>query len=278
MPHFDARVLAVEDNPVNQELVRLLLENLGCRVTLANNGQEAVEVFTNTPLDDLYDPVAVILMDLQMPVMDGFAATAAIRAHEAETDRHRHIPIIALTANALEGDRERCLEARMDDYLTKPFTQRQLADTLTRWLPTTQMGDTIELPQSAIIHTPSSEREPMTEILDYAALERITALQRAGAPSILGRVIELYLDSAPKNMASIRASIEPWNPSQLEHAAHSLKSSSANVGARTVSEYCRQLELMGRELRETHARETLVALEKAYAAASRALREEMAKV
>jgi len=281
LPRFDARILAVEDNPVNQELVRLLLENLGCRVTLAANGKEAVDTFTGTPLDELYDPFAAVLMDVQMPIMDGFAATAAIRAYESEFVEGKRVPIIALTANALEGDRERCLKAQMDDYLAKPFSQRQLATTLAQWLP--QVGSSPDGTQE--IETKlgtNTQAAPVytggAVILDPLALGRISALQRDGAPSVLGRVIELYFESAPVAMSEIREAVEGWNPSRLEHAAHSLKSSSANLGAAQMVELCRELELMGRERRVETADPMLRALEIAYRSTRAALDQERRKL
>ena len=280
LPRFNARVLVVEDNAVNQELVRLLLENLGVRVTLAGNGQEAIDTFTGTPLDELYDPFDAILMDIQMPIVDGFAATAAIRAYESEFVLSKRIPIIALTANALEGDRERCLDAQMDDYLAKPFSQRQLATTLSNWLAPVKTGETQEVPylpsldQTQELPVPPAQMSP----LDQAALARISALQRPDKPSVLGRVIDLYLNAAPTLVAQIRDAVESWNPGQLEHAAHSLKSSSANLGAQAVVELCRELELMGREQRVENAKPTFQALQTAFIAAAAALDAERAKL
>jgi CheY-like chemotaxis protein len=121
------RVLLVEDNPVNQKLARYYLERLGCEVELAENGQEAVTLCASR----FYHAV---LMDCQMPEMDGFTATALIRRNEAGASR---VPIIALTANAMEGDRERCLDSGMDDYLVKPLKSEDLASALDRWFSTT---------------------------------------------------------------------------------------------------------------------------------------------
>ena len=135
---FDAHLLLAEDNPVNQEVARNMLENIGCRVEVVDNGREAVAAASRTRFD-------LILMDCQMPRMDGYQATESIRRREeAENEPGNRLPIIALTAHAMEGDRERCLAAGMDDYLAKPFTQKQLAEVLERWLKSSRGFDTEE--------------------------------------------------------------------------------------------------------------------------------------
>jgi CheY-like chemotaxis protein len=132
-----ARVLLVEDNQVNRTIAVKMLQALGCTVSLACDGRQALEAAKSRQFD-------LVLMDCQMPVMDGFEATRAIRAHEAESTVDlaapnagpRHVPIVALTANAIAGDRERCLASGMDDYLAKPFKREQLRAVLARWLET----------------------------------------------------------------------------------------------------------------------------------------------
>jgi CheY-like chemotaxis protein len=119
-----ARVLVVEDNVINQKVVVRLLEKLGCRIDVAANGQEAVSMLTQLAY-------ALVFMDCQMPEMDGFAATAVIRQREARSGQH--IPIIAMTANAMQGDRERCLAAGMDDYVSKPVKYDELVAMLRKW-------------------------------------------------------------------------------------------------------------------------------------------------
>jgi CheY-like chemotaxis protein len=121
------RLLLVEDNPVNQKVALVNLKKLGFDVQVAGNGREALIALAGNRFD-------LILMDCQMPEMDGFEATRAIRQRE-EQSAARRVPIVALTANALEGDREQCISVGMDDYLTKPFKQEQLREVLDRWLP-----------------------------------------------------------------------------------------------------------------------------------------------
>jgi len=124
---FSARVLLVEDNPINQKLARIMLGRLGVEVVVAADGQEAVAACVASTFD-------LVFMDCQMPVMDGYEATAAIRAHETQTGRSR-LPILAMTANAMSGDRERCLASGMDDHIPKPVREHQLVEALQRWLP-----------------------------------------------------------------------------------------------------------------------------------------------
>ena len=119
-------MLLAEDNAINRQVAVTMLERAGYAVQIAENGVQAVKASTHDGFD-------LVLMDWQMPEMDGFAATAAIRALEAEDSARRHLPIVALTANAMEGDRERCLSAGFDDYLAKPFRQQDLLATVQRW-------------------------------------------------------------------------------------------------------------------------------------------------
>jgi len=123
---FSARVLLAEDNPVNQEVACEMLASLGCQIDRAVNGEEAVAMASQSTY-------ALILMDCQMPGMDGLAATRAIRAYEADQQRPR-TPVVALTAHSAEEDRQQCLAIGMDDYLSKPFSQEALAHILRRWL------------------------------------------------------------------------------------------------------------------------------------------------
>jgi len=244
---FAARVLVAEDNPVNQELATTLLENLGCQVEVVGNGRAAIERVTASAFDQINRPIDLVLMDMQMPEVDGLEATAAIRASAAQ-EGGRRLPIIALTANALDGDRERCLAAGMDDYLAKPFTQKQLTRALARWLPLDATGPAV--PAAAPNPVVGGGRRPGGEaatagVLDEKALSRIRAMQREGAPSVLLRVIDIFLGAAPKLLAQMRAAVAGDDPLQLCRAAHSLKSSSANLGATSLSALCRELEAMG---------------------------------
>ena len=274
-PRFAGRILVAEDNPVNQEMALAVLDVLGCQAEVAANGQEAVEAVARTGYD-------LILMDCQMPVLDGFAATAAIRRWEQAQGRPR-LPIIALTANIVKGFREQCLAVGMDDYLSKPFEQEQLAALLEHWLPAT----------SAVIQTPTAPAavalasggeaaapaepspapapEPTASPLDERALAQIRALQRPGAPDLLGKIIGLYLESSAGLLQQVRDAVAGENGEALRLAAHSLKSSSANLGATQLVAACKELEQRGRERRLEGTADLLQALETHYLRAREAL-------
>ncbi|MEO8628056.1 MAG: response regulator, partial [Betaproteobacteria bacterium] len=227
-----AHVLLVEDHPVNQIVAQKMLEALGCTVTLAANGHEAIAARWRHPID-------VILMDCQMPEMDGYTASRALRQREQETKAPR-LPIVALTANALEGDRERCLDAGMDDYLTKPFRRDTLRAMLARWVGDSQNVSTAQDPEIDVSGTED------TPAVDTAALDAIRALANESAPDLLEQVVRLYLEAGPRLLDGLRSGMATGDKHAVRAAAHSLKSSSANVGARHLAELCKQLELASR--------------------------------
>ncbi|MCC6139479.1 MAG: response regulator [Nitrospira sp.] len=222
------RVLLVEDTAVNREVGIGMLELLGHRVDVAEHGLQAVEATAHTPYD-------VVLMDCQMPVMDGFSATGAIRERERSSDSARRLPIIALTAHAVEGDRERCLSAGMDDYLTKPFTLRQLQDLLARWHPAQDA-----LPDR--LHEPERTVPPIDAAIDTAAWDAIRALQRPDRPNLLHKTITLYLAHSQSLLDQLQQTLtEPDIPS-VQMAAHTIKSSSAQLGAHRLAQLCKEIE------------------------------------
>jgi CheY-like chemotaxis protein len=168
-------------------------------------------------------------MDCQMPVMDGLTATAEIRRREAHSAASR-VPVIALTANAMEGDRERCLAAGMDDFLSKPFTQQQLANVLNRWL---------------VVRTAGAEPErrgaPVEPLVDAAVLRNIAALAR---PELLESLIDLYLTHSPRLLANIEAAAASRQPEALAGALHTLRSSTANLGGARLAAATTECELL----------------------------------
>ena len=202
-----ARVLLAEDNPVNREVAEATLKRLGHRVETASNGQEVLAALDR----DCFD---LVLMDLQMPEMDGFEAAALIRRKEQGTGCH--MPIIALTAHALEGDRERCLAAGMDDYLAKPLRRRDLTRALERWLPAPP--PTVTAKQPAPSPEPAFDRSRFLQ-----EVEQNTALVR--------RMASLYFEHAPQLRDHIRASVRAGDWSAVEKPLHKLKGSLSQFAA-----------------------------------------------
>ncbi len=244
------KVLVVEDSIVNQDVATAMLNDLGLQVEVASSGKEAVTAFSKRVSDRFYKPgdgFELILMDCQMPDMDGFAATADIRRKEASIDPAAgwcRMPIIALTANAMLGDRERCLAAGMDDYLSKPFSQQELHAALQRWLPAQ--------PAAAMARR-APEPEPASRdagaeiaVLDTKALDQIRALQRPGAPDILKKVIGSFLTEAPKLFDALRDAVARNDWAAIQSAAHICKSTSANLGALKLAGLCGELERQAR--------------------------------
>jgi two-component system sensor histidine kinase/response regulator len=236
------RVLLVEDNPVNREVALAMLGQFGCEVEVANNGLKAVEALQRASYD-------VLLMDCQMPVMDGYEATAQIRRREAAEGAGHRVPIVALTANAVEGDRERCLAADMDDYLSKPFTQAALKDALERWIDAGAEGEDMDenaRDANAATPAPEASADSGAPALDLAAIERLRELESSQHPTLVADVMRAYADNSHELMDELTAAVEEQSADRIDQAAHALKSSSRNVGAQPLGALCEALETMGR--------------------------------
>jgi two-component system, sensor histidine kinase and response regulator len=248
-------VLLAEDNGVNQFVARKMFNLMGCPFEIVANGQLALEAVQGGGYD-------IVLMDCQMPVLDGYAATRAIRRWEAEQADGRRVPIIALTANALVGDADLCLAAGMDDHLPKPYTRDQLASTMARWLP----ADMVELahreraaaPVAAPAAAPS---ETEAVVLNQRALDNIRALDPDGSEHVLAEAVGIYLDEAPVQLDALAAAVAAGDCGEVCRLAHALKSASQNVGASQMGELCRQMEQIGKAGTPDPARALLPALQ-----------------
>ena len=226
------RVLLVEDNEVNLELSRILLQLEGCEVTPATDGRKGVEAFRNGTFN-------MVFMDCQMPEMDGFEATAAIRAIEAGSSRHT--PIIAVTASAIEGDRERCLRAGMDDYLAKPVSRHAIQTMLTRW-----RSDKIH--NSDDPETRTEEYAPEKEaMLSEAVLTGLRDLENEADGGIVQRLMSGFLHSSPELLDDLRRGSAARDAGAIRAAAHTLKSASRVIGALALSARCATLEALAHE-------------------------------
>ncbi len=242
-----AQILLAEDNEVNQEVATAMLESLGCRVHVARNGRLAVERIERERFD-------IVLMDCQMPELDGFEATARIRAWESQPPdddaavaRRTRIPIVALTAHAMPGDRERCLRAGMDDHVTKPFSRDELAAVIERWLPAGRpAAQPIADLAAAEPWADESSADPPGAVLDQATLDQLAALSGAQGSAFIERVFATYLETSLPLGGEIRQALTRNDAPELARAAHKLKSSSAQIGALRVARLCERLEAMGR--------------------------------
>jgi PAS domain S-box-containing protein len=220
VPDFVARVLVAEDNPVNQLVIQGMLDKRGYASDIVANGREALDQLAR-------GGHAAVLMDVQMPELDGIEATARIRAQE---DDGQHLPIIAMTASAMEGDRERFLEAGMDDYITKPLRPDQLDAVLERWL-----GGAPTPPPAAATNGAAGD------LIDAGRVERF----QIDYPEIADRLVALFADTTPPLIEQLSNAVHAGDDDAVRKLAHKLKGSCQNVGATRMATLCRQLEEPG---------------------------------
>jgi PAS domain S-box-containing protein len=242
------QVLLAEDNQVNQLVATRILEKIGHQVTVVSNGREAVSAAKSGKFD-------VIAMDVQMPEMDGLQATAEIRRWERTTGTH--IPIIAMTAHAMKGDRERCLEAGMDSYTSKPIRIEELEQAITTLVPKSSINSPTPKNSEA---TKSIDREALLEGLD-------------GDRRLLNKVVRLFLDDYPQRLAEIKEAIHRHDANGLAKAAHALKGSVGNFAAMKAVAFAQRLETMGRNRKLQTARDECIALESELELVSKELRK-----
>jgi two-component system, sensor histidine kinase and response regulator len=234
------RVLIAEDNESNLIVARAHMERTGLNVTAAADGQEALDLLAKEQFD-------LVLMDCHMPVLDGFEATRQLRERELETGQH--VPVVALTANAMQGDRERCLAVGMDDYLAKPYSGEEINAVLQRWLPPERRQDALSEP---IKLSPLEEPSP----LDPTALDKIRVLSPDKADELVAQLSRAYLKAGVREMANLEEALLDDDAERVAKAAHALKSSSFNVGADSFGEALRKIEELSRggELAEVRQR------------------------
>ena len=234
------RILVAEDNAVNQAVIMRVLQKMGHTPVLAQNGKEAVALASAEEFD-------LVFMDVQMPEMDGLAATAAIR--ESEKNSGTHLPIFAMTAHAMKGDRERCLEAGMDGYITKPVRFSDIEQTL-----------------AGLIRTKPAE--------EAASWNRAEALDRIGGDEeLLQELCHIFLEESPKLLQRLRQAVAAGDTDGVMRAAHSLKGEAGYLGADGTSHAARQLEEMGQNKDLSRASDTLAALEREIASLHLDLRD-----
>ncbi len=254
-------VLLVEDDPVNRDVVTTMLNGLNCTVAVVSDGQEAVSIVNKQSFD-------VIFMDCEMPVMDGFLAASHIKEGGSQ---NANTPIVALTANAMPGDRERCLEAGMEDYLSKPVRRIQLSKILEKWAgistgvletPSNVVEMKIKKPdivlaESSTTTSDTSEDQQQDQesqsaeadgtassaiVINEKALGKIRELQRPGKDDLLTKVVRLYFDKTPSQIDELNAAVAKEDYSAVKALVHGMKSSSAYLGAEQLAATCAEIE------------------------------------
>jgi PAS domain S-box-containing protein len=246
-PQPGARILVVEDNPVNREVALQMLRKLDCRPEFAEEAESALALLEKKKFD-------LVLMDCQLPGVDGFQATHRIR--ERERAGRKRLPIVAMTANAMQGDRERCLQSGMDDYVAKPIELEVLGQVLARWVPASPAR------------------------LDRSSLEKLRALRSPGRPDFLKDMASVFFAATPGRLDKMRAAVSEKDLRSVAREAHIVKSSSASLGAGRMAELSRKLEELGEAPRSERAslgsaRSLLKSLEREFASVKLALEKEL---
>ncbi|MEC4674401.1 MAG: response regulator, partial [Nitrospirota bacterium] len=224
----DIRILLAEDHQVNQEIVRAMAEHLHFHLDIVDDGQRAIDALIHQTYD-------LVLMDWQMPELDGLSACTRIRDQQIHGHRQTHLPIIAFTANNTADDRKLFLEAGIDDVLPKPFHMAQFTSMLAKWLPSalsdvSPTGALLSQDESAP-HLPPPLDHTISKSLNPSVLDRIKSLQRPGGPDIVAKVLTTYLNNTPKFLNDLEEGSSQQDSTRIRRAAHTLKSSSASIGA-----------------------------------------------
>ena len=236
-PYFNATILVVEDNRANQQVAQAMLDRLGCKCSIASNGIEALKLLESTSYD-------AVFMDCNMPEMDGYETTRQIRQINSLSSQ---IPIIAMTANVLEGDREKCIEAGMNDYAKKPLKLDTLVSVLEKWLNQTKeaqsQDDNINETRNTFI-----DRSTIVGTDDSNAIHRTVIINlREDVGDAFNEMVEVYIEDMGVLLRSLEKSVLENNASTLTHYAHTIKGSSANFGAERLAHIAKNLEDMGRK-------------------------------
>jgi len=240
LPQFNANVLVVEDNITNQIVAKGILNKYGLSIELASNGEEALQALRQRPFD-------LVFMDCQMPVLDGYSATRQIRDPQSKV-KDSSIPIIAMTANAMQGDREKCTAAGMDDYLSKPIDPLKLNHMLKRWLPNHGVASSIsQAPSECDGYSKEAVVSPKetvpTESCEEPVFDQAALCARVmGDEALIQILIDTFVESAQEQIENLKAAIAAEDVSQVSAIAHKLRGSSANMGGMALSEQAFRIE------------------------------------
>ncbi|AKG21064.1 histidine kinase [Calothrix sp. 336/3] len=248
-PTLPLRILLAEDNTVNQKVALLTLERIGYRADVAGNGLEVLQALQRQPYD-------LILMDVHMPEMDGLTATERICQEFPENQRPR---IIAMTANAMQGDREICIKAGMDDYITKPIRVEELQQALSKCEPLNYQQELIEPVENI-----ETEAARVMEVIDESVLQELKDMAGEDYVAFLTEIVNAFVEDATASIGAIATAIQQENPGELKKIAHGLKSASAYLGAMQFAHLCQQLEALGRDGAIAGALEIFAQLQQEY--------------
>jgi two-component system sensor histidine kinase/response regulator len=251
-----SRVLLAEDNPANRKLALAMLRKLGYAADAVTNGVEAIEALERSPYD-------AVLMDCRMPAMDGFQATAEIRRREDSASR---MPIIAMTADAMEGDRQKCLDAGMDDYVSKPVSFESLDAVLQRWISSADAGMSPSPPSEGPVEEERS--------LDPAIISSLRQLHARREKEWMPRLISMFLEDAASSLEGLRHALKLEEQETITERAHALAGTAASFGARRMGRLSGHLKTLGSQGQFESARETMAEIEAEFDRVSEALRAE----
>jgi PAS domain S-box-containing protein len=251
------RVLVAEDNMANQKVALKMLTKLGCRADVVANGQEAVDALRTVPYD-------LVFMDCNMPDVDGFTATEMIRKMEAND---KHTVVIAMTANALKGDRDRCLAAGMDDYVSKPVSQKALEDIVNEWREKTMQES------SAGIAATERHRDVEEPAIDRARLDELAELGDEEDPEWIMSILQKFEEDTASRVVKLVVAAETGDAPALGQTAHALKGSCSNLGAMQMASIAEGLQALGQSGSTTGAADMVHALETAFARAKAAIEQ-----
>jgi CheY-like chemotaxis protein len=253
------RILLAEDNAINQKVALGLLERLGYGADVVGDGRQVLTRLDHTRYD-------VVLMDVQMPEMDGLEASRAICARWAASERPR---IIAMTAEAMEGDRDKCLAAGMDDYIAKPVTLERLAAALAKCRASTSAA----VPKATARPSPEKQKIPAGAALDREVLDQLR--EDLGGTAALREVIRSFLDQTPSVLSALRDAAARADVSGIRRTAHMIKGTSSVLGARELSEQCADIERVGQTGSIDDVASRVIAVEASYRTIETALKAEM---
>jgi len=257
-PRFQAKVLVVDDNNINQLVAKGMLEKFGMTVELANNGQEAIDLLEQSDYD-------LIFMDCQMPVMDGYLATETIRSPQSKVKNHT-VTVVAMTANAMQGDREKCFKSGMDDFIAKPVELIKLVKILEKWLA---KEIAIEKPVEKIKEEGLNVVEDEIPIFDYKAMsERLM-----NDKELIAIIADTFLKDMPVQIDHLKMLVEEGDATKIAAQAHKIKGAASNVGAMHLIQSALKMEQAGKKGNMKNVFQDLTMLEQSFIQISKVMKE-----